>query len=149
MSGRSAKTRPAARRGQALVEFSAVTFVMIILLLLVVEMGRMVLVSTAVANAARAGLRYAIVHGNDRPSGSTVNSASGPAYTAQILTVVEDFAGTGMLTISRLVVTITYAGTNAPGQIVTVTVVYPYDPLTTYFPATLRLGSAAQGVIVF
>jgi len=62
---------------------------------------------------------------------------------------VDDFAGTGMLTISRLVVTITYAGTNAPGQLVTVSVVYPYDPLTTYFPATLRLGSAAQGVIVF
>jgi hypothetical protein len=45
---------------------------------------------------------------------------------------------------------VTYpGGSNDPGQSVNITVVYPYDPLTTYFSKTLRLGSASQGVIVY
>jgi len=140
----------AGRTGQTLVEFSVVTLLTVIMLLFVVEMGRMVLVYMSVANAARAGIRYAIVHGSSRAVGTTVNSASGPTYTTQVLTVVSNFAGTGLLTTSLLVVNITYPNnSNAPGQPVKITVVYPYDPLTTYFSKTLRLGSAAQGIIVF
>jgi Flp pilus assembly protein TadG len=123
----------------------------VIMLLFVVELGRMLLVYTAVANAARAGLRYAIVHGSSRAAGGTVNSASGPGSNpAQVLTVVTDFASAGLLTTSLLVVNVTYPGSsNAPGQSVNVTVVYPYNPLIAYFSKTLRLGSAAQGIIVF
>jgi hypothetical protein len=48
------------------------------------------------------------------------------------------------------VIHVTYpGGSNAPGQYVTISVVYPYNPLTTYFSKTLRLGSATQGIIVF
>jgi Flp pilus assembly protein TadG len=139
------------RSGQSLVEFSLVAVMTVIMLLFVVEMGRMLLVYTAVANAARAGLRYAIVHGSTRAAGSTVNSASGPGNNpAQVVTVVSDFAGSGLLTTSLLVVSVTYpGGSNAPGQNVTISVVYPYNPLTTYFSKTLRLGSATQGIIVF
>jgi Flp pilus assembly protein TadG len=123
----------------------------VVMLLFVVEMGRMLLVYTTVANAARAGVRYATVHGNSRPVGLTVDSASGPASNPpQVLTVVKNFASAGLLTTSRLVVNVTYPGaSNAPGQFVNITVVYPYDPLTTYFSKTLRLGSATQGVILF
>ena len=64
--------------------------------------------------------------------------------------MVKDFASAGFLTTSRLVINVTYPGaSNDPGQYVNITVVYPYDPLTNYFSKTLRLGSAAQGVIVF
>jgi Flp pilus assembly protein TadG len=141
----------AVRRGQTLIEFSVVTLLTVITLLFVVEVGRMVLVYTAVANAARAGVRYAIVHGSTRSAGATPDSASGPGNDpAQVLTVVKNFAGTGLLSIGLLVVHATYPGaSNAPGQPVVVTVVYPYDPLTTYFSKTLRLGSSTQGIIVF
>jgi Flp pilus assembly protein TadG len=145
------------RSGQTLVEFSVVTVLTVLMLLFVVEMGRMVLVYTTVANAARAGVRYAIVHGSSRAVGTTVNSASGPlSNPPQVLTVISNFAGAGLLTTSRLVVNVTYPDSavlpdvaNAPGHNVKITVVYPYDPLTTYFSKTLRLGSAAQGIIVF
>ena len=30
-----------------------------------------------------------------------------------------------------------------------VAMIYPYDPLTSYFPLQVRLGSISQGVIVF
>jgi Flp pilus assembly protein TadG len=134
-----------------MVEFSVVALLTAITLLFVVEIGRTVLVYTTVANAARAGVRYAVVHGSSRATGSTVDSASGPGSSpAQVVTVVKNFASAGLLTTSRLVVTVTYpGGSNAPGQYVTVSAVYPYDPLTTYFSKTLRLGSASQGIIAF
>jgi len=140
-----------ARRGSGLVEFSVVAFLAALTLLFVVEVGRVVLVSTAVANAARAGVRYAMVHGNTRPAGSAPDSASGPGNNpAQVLGVVKNFASSGLLSTSLLVVQVAYpGGSNAPGQPVNVKVSYPYDPLTTWFSATLNLGSTAQGVIVY
>ena len=151
MTGGAAKSWLAGRAGQTMVEFSVVAVLTAIMLLFVVEIGRTVLVYTTVANAARAGVRYAVVHGSSRSAGATVDSASGPGNNpAQVVKVVKNFASGGLLTPSRLVVTVTYpGGSNAPGQYVTVSAVYPYDPLTTYFSKTLRLGSASQGIIVF
>jgi Flp pilus assembly protein TadG len=139
------------RSGQTLVEFALMAFLTTMVLLAVVETGRMVLVYAAVADAAREGVRYAIVHGSTRATGATNDDASGPSSNpAQVLTVIDNFAGTGPLTTSRLVISVTYPGSsNAPGQTVNVSVVYPYDPLVTYFPATLRLGSVSQGVILY
>jgi Flp pilus assembly protein TadG len=142
----------AGRRGQGLVEFSVVTLMTVMMLLFVVEMGRMLLVYTTVANAARAGIRYAIVHGSTRAAGTTVNSASGPGSTAQVVTAVTNFASAGPLNMSLLTgnISVTYPNaSNAPGQPVNITVVYPYDPLTSYFSKTLRFGSASQGIIVY
>ena len=123
----------------------------VMMLLFVIEMGRMLLIYAAIANAAREGVRYASVHGSTRPVGATQSDASGPsANPAQVVTVVDNFAGTAPLSTSLLVVNVTYPGSsNAPGQTVNVSVVYPYNPLTTYFPTTLRLGSASQGIILF
>ena len=151
MIGAAGADISARRRGQGLFEFAVIAVLTVITLLFIVEVGRIVLVSTTVANAARAGVRYAIVHGSSRALGSTVNSASGPASNpAQVVTVVTNFASAGPLTTSLLVINVTYPGaSNAPGQSVNITVVYPYDPLTNYFSKTLRLGSAAQGIIVY
>ena len=151
MTAGAGKSWLSGRAGQTMVEFSVVAVLTAVMLLFVVEIGRTVLVYTTVANAARAGVRYASVHGSSRSAGATVDSASGPGNDpAQVVTVVKNFASAGLLTTSRLVVHVTYpGGSNAPGQYVTVSAVYPYDPLTTYFSKTLRLGSASQGIIVF
>lgn len=139
------------RSGQGLVEFSLTAFLTAITMLFVLEIGRMLLVYAVIADAAREGVRYATVHGSSRTTGTGQNNASGPSTNpAQVVTVVDEFAGTGPLTTSRLVISVTYpASSNAPGQTVNVSVIYPYDPFVTYFPATLRLGSASQGVIQF
>jgi Flp pilus assembly protein TadG len=143
--------RRARSAGQSLVEFSLATFMLCMMVLAVCEMGRMVLVYTTVANAARAGARYATVHGSSRAAGAGSTNASGPSNNpAQVLTVVKDFASAGLLTPSRLVITVAYPGSsNAPGQLVSVTVKYPYDPLTRWLPFQVNLGSTTQGVIVF
>jgi Flp pilus assembly protein TadG len=150
MTSRDRHRRRIRTRGQTLVEFSLVAFLTIVLLLSIVEISRMVLVYTTVANAARAGARYAIVHGATR-TGSGVDGPSGPtANPLQVVTVVRNFASAGLLSPGILVITVNYPGaSNAPGQTVTVAVVYPYDPLTTYFPLRVRLGSLSQGVISF
>ena len=137
-------------RGQTLVEFSIVAFLSVILLLSIVEVSRMALVYTTVANAARAGARYAVVHGGTR-TGTGVDGPSGPAQNPpQVVTVVRNFASAGLIRSSILAITVDYPGSsNAPGQLVSVTVVYPYDPLTAYFPFRIPLGSMSQGVIAF
>jgi Flp pilus assembly protein TadG len=137
--------------GQSLVEFSLVCVMLCLIMLGVLEMGRMVLVYGTVANAARAGARYAVVHGSSRATGTGAANASGPSSNpAQVLTVIRNFASAAPLTTSKLIISVTYPGSsNAPGQLVTVSVIYPYDPLVTYLPWTVRLGSTTQGVIVY
>jgi len=139
------------RSGQSLVEFTLVAFMTTITLLFIVEASRMVIVYAAIANAAREGTRYAITHGSSRATGSGSTNAAGPGSNpAQVVSVIDNFAGIAPLTTSRLVINVTYPNSsNAPGQTVNVTVVYPYDPLITIFPSGLRLGSASQGVILF
>ena len=149
--GGSGIGRRACSAGQSLVEFSLVTFMLCMLVLGVFEMGRVVLVYTTVANAARAGARYAMVHGSSRTAGAGLTNASGPSGNpAQVVTLVKNFASAGLLSTSRLVITIAYPGaSNAPGQLVNVTVKYPYDPLTRWLPFQVNLGSTTQEVIVF
>jgi hypothetical protein len=136
--------------GQGIVEFSLVSAITLFLLFTVIEVSRMMLVYATVANAARAGVRYACVHGSSR-TGTGAAGPSGPASNPpQILTVVNNFAAAGPLDRGNLIITVTYpGGSNAPGQNVIVKVVYPYDAWITYFTISPRLGSMSQGVIAF
>jgi Flp pilus assembly protein TadG len=141
-------------RGSSLIEFALISFMFVILLTGVVEMGRMVLVYTTIANAARAGARYAIVHGGDRsgPGATGVNGASGPGNVTNVQTVVKNFASAGLVNISALTITVSYPnGNNKAGSPVTVQVAYTYDPFVNYFGTLLNrsLGSTSQGIITY
>jgi Flp pilus assembly protein TadG len=137
------------RSGTALVEFSLTAFLLVTTLLSVVEMTRFLLVYTTLANAARAGARYAIVHGGDR-SGVGVNGPSGTGNISQVQTVVQNFASTGALNISNLTVNVTYPTDNQVGSTVIVQAIYPYDPFVGWFtPLSLNLQSSSRGVITY
>lgn len=125
--------------GQNLIEFSLSCLMLCVLLLAVFEFGRMLLIYTTVANAARVGTRYAEVHG-----------AHSPATATQVQAVVTNYlAAAPMNTASaNLFITVTGAG-GAIGSLVTVTVNYKYDPFMTYFPLGVYLASTSQGVIAF
>ena len=140
-----------AESGSAMIEFALLAFTFVMLLLGVVEMGRMVLVYTTVANAARAGARYAIVHGNDR-TGSGLDGPSSPTSNASIQTVVKNYASAGTVNTAVLTINVSYPnGNNLAGSPVAVTVSYPYDPLITFFNPLLSdtLSSTSEGVITF
>ena len=137
-------------KGQGIVEFSVVSVVTLFLLFTVIEGSRLLLVYATIANAARAGVRYACVHGADR-TGTGITGPSGPADNPdQVVSVVTNFAGIAPLNKKKLIITVSYpGGSNSPGQNVIVKVVYPYDAWITYFPMSPRLGSVSQGVITF
>jgi Flp pilus assembly protein TadG len=139
-------------KGSALVEFSLVVVMFVMVLVGVVELVRMVLVSTTIANAARAGARYASVHGHGRAGGTGADGESGPGNNpAQVITVVKGVARAGLVTLGDSNITVTYSPSNAAGSTVTVKVVYTFDSLVPYFKTLLnaRLGSTSQGVITF
>ena len=70
-------------RGAGLIEFALVALQLMLVLLSLLEFGRMVLVSTSVANAARTGVRYAIVHGATR-TGTGVDGPSSSGSTTNV-----------------------------------------------------------------
>lgn len=144
-----AARRKSRSRGTSLIEFSLCAFLVVMVLVSLVEMGRLVLLYTTVTNAARAAARYAIVHGNNR-TGSGSTGPSGPgANPTEVVAVARNFAT--ILNESAMTVAVTYpSGTNSVGSLVTVAVSYPYDPLLGYFPLNgITLRNTSQGVIVF
>ncbi|HZQ54667.1 MAG TPA: TadE/TadG family type IV pilus assembly protein [Bryobacteraceae bacterium] len=122
-------------RGSSLVEFSLVAFMLLMVIFGVVEISRMVLVYTDVANAAREGTRYVSVHGSES--------------TSDIQNVVKNALKVAPIDPARA--TVTPSITNTPGQpsTITITVAYQYDPFTTYFPLNVTLSSKSEGVIVY
>lgn len=148
--------------GATLVEFAFVAVLLVIVLLGIVEMSRMILVYTTMANAAKAGARYAMVHGGDRTgAGATgVDAASSATSYAEVQTVTQNWAASGLLTSSNVTVTVSYpkyvsgaggyAG-NYPGDPVDVTVSYTYNPLIGYFGSLLNttLSSTSEAIITY
>ena len=135
------------KRGSSLVEFALVSFVLMVAVFAVFEFSRMIIVYTNVANAARIGVRYAIVHGGTR-TGTGVDGPSGPGSTTNVVNVVKNYAD--LLNKSQLSVTVAYPdGFNTPGFRVRVTVSYNYDPFSTMLPLRVNLGSKTEGIIAF
>lgn len=128
-------------RGQALVEFAMSALITVALLLGVVEMSRMLITYTTVCNAARIGVRYAMVHGSD-------NSAT----VTQIQSVVDTYLSGAPIDTSSTNIYVRYPSASScknPGCLVTVTISYPYHPIMTYFPLSVSLSSTSEGVITF
>jgi Flp pilus assembly protein TadG len=150
MNFRSPAFHAKGRRGGALIELVFITILLFMVIFTMVEMNRMLLVTAALADSARAGVRYAIVHGADNAVTAT-----------QIATVIQNFASTGILNPAQLNVanaswTPTYTACSGcrsntqPGSTVQITVSYPYDPFITYFPGLqVTLSSTSDGVITY
>ena len=118
--------------GQSLVEFSLSFIVFMMLVLGVVEVGRAVWSYNTLAEVAREGTRYAIVHGgkSSAPSGPVGNDLA-------VKTAAAKFAGS--LDRDHLTVTSSWPdGNNQPGSRVTVSTTYSFHPL---FSGMLGIGA--------
>ena len=164
MTSRKEKRRGARRCGSAQIELALVLLLLCLLLVVFIDFGRMLLVYNAVANAARAGVRYAMVNGNGQYTRPGLGPADNPP---EVVAVIKNFVSSGMLRTSSFAtsctpsgdsrICVTYPGgtfncsgaLNAPGCPVDVTVVYRYDLLLNYFPLNVRLGSRSRGVITY
>lgn len=148
MKGGALSAKPSRKncRGQALVEFAVVAVVLTALILVIFEFGRIMLCYNTIANAARVGTRYAIVHGSDNPPSTSVSAR------------IQAFLTAGSVNPATATISVNYpdpvgtstSGCTNPGCRVIVTVSYPYDPVMSYFPiGSIHLASTSEGVITW
>jgi len=135
-------------RGATLVEFAISVSMALLVMVACVEFDRVLLVYNSLTYAAQRGVRYATVHGSDRTT-TAGDPPSGPSDTSHVTAVTKYFAKFGALDSSKLTIKVNYPNGNSnPGSTVTVSVSYPYDPMT-YVPISLTLKGYSSGVIVF
>ena len=125
--------------GQSLVEFALIAPLLMLLVLATIDGARAVFAYNTIANAAREGARYGIVHGatSSTPVGPGVNET-------ELVTHVEQF--TRSFPAPDIAVTPTWPqGSNSDGSPVAVQVTYQYRPLFGGLigigPMTLRASS--------
>lgn len=147
-------------RGQAQVEFALVIVFLMILCLGSIELISLVHAYNVLSDAAKEGVRYAIVHGdnNSIPSGPGCPCADidGPAAPAGTLGgngsgygVVKTYAKFVLHDITGLTVTTTYLdASRKPPNRVRVVVAYPYRPFFSLGWPTVTLNAAAEGRIM-
>lgn len=151
-------------RGQAQVEFALVIVFLMVLALASMELISLIHTYNAVADAAKEGIRYAVVHGteNSAPSGPTCPciDIDGPAAPPGSIPgygsgygVVQTYAQYALHDITGITVTVTYPDTaNAPANKapnrVQVVVGYPYRPFFNLGWPTLTVNAAAEGRIM-
>ena len=119
------------------------------------ESVRLMLAYTTLSEAARAGTRYATVHGSYRIGDCTHDALDGQAGPADdppcVVRVVQNTATAAGISSGRLTVQVRYpVGTNKIGDRVTVKVSYPFTsvlPLIT--PFSVVIGSTSEGRICY
>jgi Flp pilus assembly protein TadG len=142
-------------KGQAIVEFVLTILFVIIVVFGAIELIMMIYTYVVLAEAAKEGVRYAIVHGsnNSLRSGPTCPcpAIDGPPGTG----VVKTTAKWSLHDTSTMTVTVNYlddAGNPAtnvdPPTMVRVVVSYPYRAFFSFGWTTLTVHAAAQGRIM-
>lgn len=159
LSRRTKKRGTASERGTSMVEFAMTLLIITFVLFLLVEFSLWVYAYNVMADAAKAGVRYAIVHGANStiPSGPTCTSncttdASCSASSPNVSNVqneVKKWAKFSVYSTSSINVRVCYLdGTNtAPGRVQ----VKVSNPTTAFFSrlwSTAAVTATAQGRIV-
>lgn len=148
--------------GQAMVEFMLVTVFVFILMVSILQMILLMHAYNTLADAAKEGIRYQIVHGtgNSNCSGpskiGTSNSNCSDTTGTKVQTVVTNFAALSFQTIPSSKVTVDYnpnsanpgGACNKAGCLVRVTVSYTYQPFFGLGWPKFPLYAAADGRIM-
>ncbi len=116
---------------------------------------------STLANSAKEGVRYAIVHGTGNSNCSGPGTTGPPAVTcsdtsgANVQTAVVNFAALSFQNVQASHVTVDYnpngangVACNVPGCLVRVTVAYPYQPVFGFSWPSFTLYAAADGRIM-
>lgn len=158
-----------AQAGQTLVEFSLVIVLWMIMILGILELILLMHTYNVLADAAKEGVRYAIVHGtnNSKAVGPTCTGVTDPCMDidgppAPVGTVpgygsgygvVKTYAQYALHSTSGMTVTVSYPGgdatpANATPNRVQVVIAYPYQPIFGLGWPTVTVNAAAEGRII-
>lgn len=147
---RAAKTAKG-EKGQAMIEFLLSFMLLMIFIFFCFEMIMLLYSYNVLADAAKEGVRYAIVNGSNSasPAGPTTGTSSDCTTSiAPVKSVVTGWAGLTFHDVSLMTVNVCYLdGNNIAPSRVQVTISYTYKP---YFnvPLTPTIQAAAEGRIV-
>ncbi len=147
-------------KGQATVEFALTIIFVMLLILGSLEMIMLIYTYSVLADAAKEGVRYAIVHGTGvgaascsgpgggTPGGGSVTCADNTG--ANVVSAVTTYTALSFHNSSAMTVTPNYQdGSSAAPSRIRVTVTYPYQPFFGMGWPTVTVNAAAQGRIVF
>jgi Flp pilus assembly pilin Flp len=142
-------------KGQAAVEFALTIVFVMLLIIAAIELTVMIYTYSVLADAAKEGVRYAIVHGTG-VGASTCSGPGGPSVTctdsgaANVTAVVSKYTSLSFHDSTKMIVTPSYpdASSVAPNR-VRVTVKYVYQPIFGLGWPTMDVYAAAEGRIVF
>lgn len=124
-------------RGAVMIEFAVSSLLFFTIALGTLEFGRMIMDYSIVSNAAREGVRYAAVRGNQ--SGHTATAGEVQTYVAG--------RSTGLLSAGN--VAVTWPTNKNQGSLVRVQVTYNFTPIVALLPSqTVQLRSTTEMTIV-
>jgi Flp pilus assembly protein TadG len=147
------------QRGQAAVEFALTITILVFLLVGMLELTMFIYTYSVLADAAKEGVRYAIVHGasGTDSSGPTSGDASKTPWpacttpaTGSLLSTVRTYAAASLHSTSSMNIYACYPdGSNKPGSGVQVSVNYPYQPLFGLGWPKINVSANSAGRIMF
>jgi Flp pilus assembly protein TadG len=137
--------------GSALLEFSLSVWMLLLMAFLIFEFCMMTYTYSVLGDAAREGVRYAIVHGTDNSSCSGPSTGCGDTGGSNVTAVVNSYAAVSFHNTSSMTVTPSWPdGVSTPASRVVVTITYPYIPylsLGIFSAPTMTI--IAEGRIVY
>lgn len=148
--------RNKSHRGQAAVEFALTITILALLLVGMLELTMFVYTYSVLADAAKEGVRYAIVHGASVSGASSGDASSAPwpacttPATGSLLTTVKTYAAASLHSTSSMNIYACYPdGSNTPGSAVQVSVNYLYQPLFGLGWPSVNVSANSAGRIMF
>ena len=145
----SSKKRQA---GQAAVEFALVIVFLMVFLLSFIEIAALLYTYSVLADSAKEGVRYGVVHGtlSTTCNGPGVAGVTCDGGAAGVKSAVTTYATGSLNNTAGMTVTPTYPdGTSTPSSRVRVVVSYPYQPLFGLGWPTVTVNAASEGRIAF
>jgi len=141
------------RAGQAQVEFLLSILFLLLVIVGVVEMIGLMYTYTVLADAAKEGVRYAIVHGcslDGSTCSGTCPTSCMDSTASNVVAYSRNYLGASLHDPSSIPVTVTYPdGDSKPTRRVRVTVSYPFQPLFGLGWPTVTVNAAAEGRIFY
>jgi len=113
--------------GSILIEFALSVWTLLLLTFLIFEFCMTVYTYSVLSDAAREGVRYAIVHGTDSASCSGPSTGCADTTGSNVKTVVTGYAGVSFHDLTNMTVTPSWPDSaSTPASRVKVTINYPY-----------------------
>ena len=138
-------------RGSMLIEFSLSVWTLFLVTFLIFEFCMTIYTYGVLNNAAREGVRYAMLHGTDSSSCSGPSAGCGDTSGANVKAVVNSFASLSLHDLRAMTVTPSWPdGKSTPASRVVVTISYSYVPYL-QLPGVVvpQMRARAEGRIVY